>query len=55
MKRCMYCWGSHGCDLDENHPEDHECQAGHGDQPMKIRRGHPDVFHGRTDEPEVVL
>lgn len=55
MSGCRYCWTSHGCDLDEDHDGDHECRLGHveqGDVPDTRPRGHPDVFHCATFEPE---
>lgn len=54
---CPWCWTSHGCDLDEDHPGDHECHAGHvdqGDPPDTMPRGAPGVFHYLTFEPEPV-
>jgi len=56
---CPYCWGSHGCDLPPGHTGDHQCIT-NGDDPSvtygeicsQRPRGHPDVFHWRTDATE---
>ena len=53
MTECPYCWTSHGCDLPADHTGPHECRLGHpADDPDVVPRGHPDVFHCKTDEPE---
>lgn len=53
MAVCMYCWGSHGCHLDDDHPGDHQCLRDHTpDEPETRPRGHRDVFRAGTGEPE---
>jgi hypothetical protein len=52
---CPWCWTSHACDLFDGHDGDHQCRLGHvelGDEPDTRPRGHADVFHYATDEPE---
>lgn len=54
MTHCPWCWFSHGCDLEFGHEGDHECLDHSDSYPETKPRYHPDVFHFRTDEPEVL-
>lgn len=48
---CMACWGSHGCDLPDDHEDIHVCGSRDPDGPCMSPGEDWEVFHAITFQP----